>query len=187
MKAIYILLTKSGTMVSRMLHFITDDDYTHASISFDESLHTLYSSARKNGRTMFPAGPCVEHLNTGVFKESSHIPCVLYELMVSDESYEAAKREVERIMVDSESYHYNIVGLLLCYFNIPFVRRHHFFCSQFVSTILDKSAAIKLPKDSSLMKPVDYMAMPELRCLYKGKLENLRHIAYSGAGYARAT
>ena len=49
MKKIYILLTRSSTILSKMVHLITTDTYTHASIAFDENLATLYSSSRKNG------------------------------------------------------------------------------------------------------------------------------------------
>ena len=34
---------------------------THISLAFDEDLSTLYSSTRKNGYTMFPAGPSREY------------------------------------------------------------------------------------------------------------------------------
>ena len=62
MKTIYILLTRSTTILSRLVHFVTEDTYTHAALAFDEELRTLYSSSRKNGKTLFPAGPCVEDL-----------------------------------------------------------------------------------------------------------------------------
>lgn len=187
MKSIYILLTKSGTILSRFVHFITADPYTHASIAFDSSLQPLYSSSRKNGVTIFPAGPCAEHLHRGYYLKHSHIPCVLYELKVSDEVYFAAKKEAERIVGNSAEYHFNIVGLVLCHLKIPFVRRHHYFCSQFVSEILIKSEAMKLPKAATLMKPADYMQLSELRCLYRGQLKDLRRIVYKDKKYAKAS
>lgn len=174
MKTIYILLTKSDTILSRIIHFITMDSYTHVSISFEESLQPLYSSSRKNGRTLFPAGPCMEQLYCGYYrKHGSKIPCVLYELQVDEETYLQAKREAQRIIENAEEYHYNIFGLLLCQFNIPYHRNRHYFCSQFVSDVLDKSSAIKLPKDVTLMKPSDYMELPELNYRYHGKLREL--------------
>ena len=57
MKTIYILLTRSGTLLSNLVYTVTGANYTHASLAFDEDLHCLYSSTRKNGYTMFPAGP----------------------------------------------------------------------------------------------------------------------------------
>lgn len=173
MKTIYILLTKSETILSKIVHFVTADTYTHASIAFDENLQTLYSSSRKNGRTLFPAGPCTESLDSGYYKRHSQIPCAVYELQVSDEAYENAKQEVAQIIENAEYYHFNIIGLLLCQLSIPYHRKQYFFCSQFVSEILDRSNAITLPKDTSLMKPSDYMCLPELLCRFSGYLHEL--------------
>ena len=47
MKSIYILLTKSDTVVSKAIHLVTADQYTHVSISFDKTLQPLYSFSRK--------------------------------------------------------------------------------------------------------------------------------------------
>ena len=68
MKTIYILLTRSGTLLSKLVYAATGASYTHASMAFDAELSCLYSSTRKNGYTMFPAGPSKEYLNKGVFR-----------------------------------------------------------------------------------------------------------------------
>ena len=67
MKTLYIFLTRSGTLLSNLVYSLTGAQYTHISLAFDEDLSTLYSSTRKNGYTMFPAGPSREYLNRGVF------------------------------------------------------------------------------------------------------------------------
>ena len=170
MKAIYILLTKSETILSRLVHLITADDYTHVSISFDQELQEMYSSSRKNGRTMFPAGPCRESLRGGYYERHQHIPCAVYKLTVSDETYDDVRWEVEWIMANSARCHFNILGLLLCRLNIPFHREKHFFCSQFVSEVLTRSRAVRLPKDTTLMRPSDYMRLPELVCMFRGRI-----------------
>jgi len=156
-----------------MVHLVTKDTYTHASIAFDENLDLLYSSSRKNGKTLFPAGPCIEQLDGGYFGTHSGIPCALYKLSVSEESYERAKKEAEQIISCSDQYHFNIIGLILCKFNIPYHRKHYFFCSQFVGEVLKRSNSMRLPKDTSLMKPSDYMDMPGLLCCFKGYVNEL--------------
>ena len=173
MKTIYILLTRSGTFLSKIVYLITGDMYTHASICFDGDLSSVYSSARKNGETMFPAGPCQESFHRGFYKKNSHIPCALYELQVTEEIYDQAKTEVHRIIKDADRYHFNIIGLVLCQLNIPFQRRYNFFCSQFVAEILHRSQAVQLPKETSVMRPMDYTKLPELNCCYKGLLKDL--------------
>lgn len=171
MKTIYILLTKSDTALSRLVRLVTAARYTHVSIAFDESLRTVYSSTRKNGRTLFPAGPCREDLEGGWWKEHSQTPCVLYTLRVPDQVYCRARREVDRILSSEKGF--NILGVALCQMNIPFRRERRFFCSQFVGTVLGRSGALKLPKDPSIMKPWDYMTLPELSCRFQGYLQDL--------------
>ena len=162
MKTIYILLTRSGTLLSKLVYAATGASYTHASMAFDAELSCLYSSTRKNGYTMFPAGPSKEYLNKGVFRLRDDAPCALYTLEVSDEAYFRALHCAEEFMRHSEEYSFNTLGLILCGLHIRWQRRHHYFCSQFVSEVLEQSGALALPKDSTLMHPNDYTLLPTL-------------------------
>ena len=160
MKTLYIFLTRSGTLLSNLVYSLTGAQYTHISLAFDEDLSTLYSSTRKNGYTMFPAGPSREYLNRGVFLMRENIPCALYALEVTDEAYTRAKRRTQHMMHHGELYRFNSLGLLLCWMHIRWQRRRHYFCSQFVSEVLQKSGALELPKPSTLMHPSDYAELP---------------------------
>lgn len=173
MKTLYIFLTRSGTMLSNLVYHITGAQYTHVSLAFDPDLTTLYSSTRKNGYTMFPAGPSKEYLNRGVFRLREDIPCALYALDVTEEAYLRARRRADHMMAHGELYRFNSLGLLLCALHIRWKRRRHYFCSQFVSEVLQKSGSLDLPKHSTLMHPNDYASLPQLRCLYQGRLGDL--------------
>lgn len=173
MKTLYIFLTRSGTLLSNLVYHVTGAKYTHVSLAFDEDLNTLYSSTRKNGYTMFPAGPSKEYLNRGVFRLREDIPCALYALEVSDEAYTRARRRAEHMMSHGDLYRFNSLGLLLCAMHIRWKRRRHYFCSQFVSEVLQKSGSLDLPKHSTLIHPNDYTSLPELHCIYQGQLSGL--------------
>ena len=173
MKTLYIFLTRSGTLLSKLVYHITGAQYTHVSLAFDPDLTTLYSSTRKNGYTMFPAGPSKEYLNRGVFRLREDIPCALYALDVTEEAYLRARRRADHMMAHGELYRFNSLGLLLCALHIRWKRRRHYFCSQFVSEVLQKSGSLDLPKHSTLMHPNDYTSLPQLRCLYQGRLGDL--------------
>lgn len=173
MKSIYILLTKSDTYISKMIGLVTSDPYTHVSISFEENLRPMYSFSRKYIHSPLPAGLRVEPLDYGFYKKYDYIPCALYELKVTDEVYEAAKKEVDTMMNDSRGYYFSVIGLFLCRLRIPLHRRRHLFCSQFVGEILHRSNALELPKDTSLMRPNDYSQLPDLTCRFQGRIEQL--------------
>jgi hypothetical protein len=174
MKKIYILLTRSTTLVSRTVHFVTKAPYTHVSLCLDDKMRMLYSSSRKNGRTIFPAGPCIERLDYGFWDKHPETPCILHEIEVSDEAYERIREEIQGILDRQEHHHFNIIGLFLCYFDIAWARERHFFCSQFVSEMLRRSDALELPKHPTLMRPMDYARLERLRCVYEGDLRGLR-------------
>ena len=173
MKKIYILLTKSDTWVSRLIKLVTNDTYTHASISFAEDLQPMYSFSRKFVHLPLPAGLRVEPLDTGFYKKYHDIPCALYELDVADSVYDAARAEVERMMQDAAHCPFNLIGLLLCRLQIPFHRENQYFCSEFVSEVLARSHALAMPKAPSLMRPNDYAHLHPLVCRFEGRLNEL--------------
>lgn len=173
MKKIYIMLTRSETILSKIVHLVTADSYTHASIAFEDDKYTFYSSSRKNGRTLFPAGPCCEHLFRGYFDRHPHIPCKIYELNVENDTYDMAK-QMARGLTMNQDYRFNIIGLILCRLNIRLSRSNHYFCSQFVGDVLHRSQALDLPKHPTLMRPADYMRLPVLSCRYTGTIKDLR-------------
>ena len=167
MKKIYILLSRTQSILSRTIAFTTGARYTHAAIAFGDDFQELYSSARWDGQTMFPCGPCRESLNRGFYSQYK-TPCAVYELQVEDAVYERAKEEVAKIIDRQNEHHFNIIGLLLCQMGIPFRRKTHFFCSQFVGEILHRSGAMELPRDASLIRPNDYTTFPQLQFCFRG-------------------
>ena len=48
MKKVYILLTHTGTILSKAIKLYTSHEYTHVSIALDEKLDRLYSFGRRS-------------------------------------------------------------------------------------------------------------------------------------------
>jgi inositol transport system substrate-binding protein len=174
MKDIYVLLTRSRTWISRLIGLTTSDKYTHASISFDENLSTMYSFSRKYTYTPLPANIQTELLYEGFYKRHNKIPCALYKITVEDEIYDKAKRDVENFLKNKKRYGFNIIGLFCCRFGIKYRRKNKYFCSQFVSHILKENDALHIDKDETLVRPNDFTKFKELKCIYEGKLNELK-------------
>jgi len=174
MKSVYILLTRTNTVPARLIHVITRDDYTHASISLDKDLNYLYSFARRNIRMPLIAGLIHENIYTGIFAKNLDAPCVLYEIKVDDIVYEDIKSGIDYMMRHYDLYRYNFLGLAMNFFGIPYGRKHHFLCSQFVAHILDKYGAISFDKNVNLIKPADFCNLPELNEIYRGRLRYVK-------------
>ena len=118
-KTVYILLTRSGTWFSRLIHLATDDCYTHTSIGLDGPGGPFYSFARKYERFALPAGLVMEEVCLEVQTKRQQIPCCLYELRVPLPVYDRLRREIDRMYAQKDRYHYNLLGAVACYFNPP--------------------------------------------------------------------
>ena len=177
---IYILLTRSGTLLSGAISLFTGDSYTHVSLAFDPQLQSLCSFARRNAAFPLPAGLVRESLNGGYFCRHSEMPCALYALPVSHAAYRKARRKVEKMLENRLDYRYSIKGLALCKLGIEEEREGHYFCSQFVGEVLEDSGGCALPKPPSLMRPQDYASLPEARCIFRGSLYRLSALSRAG-------
>ena len=56
MKKIYIILTFTGTALSRIIKLSTKDEFAHASIALDSELKEMYSFGRLNPYNPFFGG-----------------------------------------------------------------------------------------------------------------------------------
>ena len=168
-RTIYILLTRSGTCFSRLIHFATQDRYTHASIGLDGPGGPFYSFARKYRYLALPAGLVKEQVT--VYRRA--VPCCLYALTVSEETYLRLRRQLRSMYAQREEYHYSVLGVLACWFNLSLQRRHHFFCSQFVAGLLEECGAVELPKPPTLLRPADFCQMSSLRPIHQGPLAGI--------------
>lgn len=177
MRTIYLLLTRSESMLSRAIYCLTGDAYTHVSISLDASPREFYSFARLHPSTPVPAGFVRETLDDGYFGRHRGMPCALYALEVPEEAYQRIAARLDWMRGRAEQFHYSLMGLILCGLDFAHERSRHYFCSQFVGELLRMSGTVRLPKPSSLMHPMDYAALPGLRRIYEGQL--------CGAAYVR--
>ncbi len=178
MKPIYLLLTRTTSVPSRLISRFTGEPFTHVSLSFDNELTVLYSFARKYARLPLPAGLMEERLDRGFYGTQGDIPCALLRIDVPDRVYHRAHTKVTNMLQCRENYTYSLLGLLFCSLRIPLEFRDRYFCSQFVSKILADSGALALPKPASLMHPSDFYTIDGLRILYLGGLHNLRDLTH---------
>ncbi len=184
MPRIYVLISRSGSIPSRLIYLATRDPYTHSSLSFSDSLEVMYSFARKYSASPIPAGLVTERLDGDFFVRNAYMPCALYGIDVSDEVYSRAKEICKKMLSRADEYHYNFLGICTCNFNIAYEREKHYFCSQFVAKVLSESGAVKFSKPLSLIHPYDFPHQKGFKLIFEGKLCELT-MALRGVSYAR--
>ena len=68
MKKIYIILTYTGTILSKIVKIYTRRENSHVSISLNEDLTKMYSFGRLNPYNPFSGGFVHEEIDKGTFK-----------------------------------------------------------------------------------------------------------------------
>ena len=168
MKRIYLILTYSGTILSRIIKIYTRDEFAHVSISLDEELNQMYSFGRLNPYNPFIGGFVHEGINIGTFKRFRKTQTAVYSRMISDEQYKKIKETIKLIRECPIAYKFNIIGLFGAGFNIRIHMRHSFYCAEFVKYLLEKARVKNNLQE--IIKPEDFKRLDNIRLEYKGSL-----------------
>lgn len=171
---IYVLLSKTHTMPARLIRLFTREPYSHTSIALDMELKELYSFARRHIYNPFDSGFVDEDIESGIFGKDKNVFCSVYAIPVTEEQYWNVRREIKLFVQNKESYHYNYMGLVGILLGKNITDDKRYFCSQFVSYILNKSGIKLFRKESGLIRPYDFHIRLKEKRIYKGKLSEYR-------------
>lgn len=166
-KDIYIVLTDTGTVLTRIIKWFTKSPLNHASIAFDSSLYEVYSFGRKNVNNPFIGGLVRENMRSSFF---SHCECAIYRCSISTEDYTNIYNHIKLMMRHQYRYKYNMLGLIGVLMNKEINREDAYFCSQFVAYVLEQSNLRPVNKPCYLVQPGDFAQSPLLKEVYRGRI-----------------
>ena len=169
---LYIVISQTGTILSRILKLITKAKYNHASIALSEDLTTMYSFGRKYPYNPFLAGFVTESASYGTFKRFYNTEALVLSLEIPCEKHREIKDLINRMVLNKKDYRYNYLGLYLAAFKVAFKKTDSYYCSEFVKEILKRfeiEGAAKLPK---IIQPIHFLNMPYVNEIYSGKLKD---------------
>lgn len=170
MKKVYIVLTYTGTVPAHLVKFWTKREYSHVSISLDESLTKMYSFARLGDYNVFNAGFLHEHINKGVFRRFKKTEAFIGYIEVTNRQYKRIEKDIEEMENQKEKYRFNYLGFFGVMLKKKRKKENTYYCAEFVKKLLD-DAYIKndLP---NIIIPSDFQKINNLKCVYKGKLRD---------------
>jgi len=168
---IYIVMTQTGTLLSRLLKLISGAEYNHASISLTDDLKTMYSFGRLNPYNPFLGGFVEESPDWGTFKRFSKTRAVVLSITVSEEQYEAIRTRLTRMMEQRRLYRYNYIGLGLAAFGIYYTQDGCYYCSEFVKDILEEFHVAGSEQLEHIVHPVSFSRLPDAKPVYTGILK----------------
>lgn len=159
-------------MLSKVINRYTKEPYSHVSIGFDEDLNELYSFGRLRPSNPIFAGFVREDVIHGTYARFPETTCALYSLEINDKQYKKLMKELDRFKRDGDKYGYNLIGLIGVMVNYPIERKYNYFCSQFVSSLLNNSGIRLIDKKTGLTSPRDFRECRELNLVYEGNLQS---------------
>lgn len=168
MKKIYIVLTYTGTILSKLVKMYTRREFSHVSIALDEDLKEMYSFGRRNAYNPFVAGFVHEGLDRGTFRRFKKTKTRIYSMQIPDEKYDKVVEIIKGIREHKNDYDFNIIGLFAVAVNLKFRREKSFYCAEFVKYVLEQSKVVQNLPD--LIKPEDFKNMKGLNVEYSGIL-----------------
>lgn len=170
MRKIYIVLTYTGTILSKIIKIYMKDEFSHVSIALDEELEEMYSFGRFNPYNPFWGGFVHEHINSGTFKRFKKTKTAIYSMEVNDEEYEKIQVTIKNFQDTKEKYKFNVIGLFAVALKLKIQKQNSFYCAEFVKYSLENSGIkTNLPL---VIRPDNFKYLENLNLEYEGILRN---------------
>lgn len=167
--SIYILMSYTGTSLSRLVKFFTNKPYTHVSIALDPELTNLYSFGRKKLHLPFIAGFIKEDIHDGIYSIYNNTTCQVQKIDITKRQYQSVCQNIT--FFEQKKYtSYNFLGLFGVLFKRPIIHRNTYFCSEFVATVLLNANIHLVHKNPALVEPSDFLQCEKSTLFYKGHL-----------------
>lgn len=172
MKKVYVVLSKTGTILSHIIQACTGEPTPHCSLSLDRNLYRMYSFGRRNAYDLFNAGLVHERPDKHVFGRLTNTRSVIYEIEVTDEQYRTIWNTTKEFWNKKESYHYNFIGIVFAWVKYYPLIRDSYFCTQFVAYVLQKAGVNFTEKNYLEVRAEDFRNSPLLHEVYSGRLQD---------------
>ena len=168
MKKVYLILTHSGSIPSKLIKYYTGFKYSHISIALKKDIDNMYSFGRKKYNNPFNGGFIIENKNSRFYKKFNKTTCTILELEVSNVSYKKLVKLLNHYKDNIDIYKYDFLGIIFSIFNITYKRNNYSVCSEFVGRLLEESSIYYFNKKR--IKPIDFLNIPNIKKIYEGLL-----------------
>ena len=170
-KQIYIVISQTGTILSRLLKIITRAEYNHASISLSPNLESMYSFGRKNPYNPFFGGFVHESPHFGTFKRFSKTKALVLAVDISEETHKAIDEMISEMLLERKKYRYNYLGVLLAAIHISHRKANCYYCSEFVKYILQEFDIEGAKSLKPIVHPMHILSIPHTP-IYCGRIKD---------------
>ena len=152
MKNLYVMFTRTGTMVGKAIRTLSRYEFSHVSLSLTDDLSEFYSFARKRINVPLTAGFVKEKRTYFTLGKEKKTRVKIFKIPVSDEVYERAKDFILQIANDKEVT-YNLFSLVTMTFFHGIQTYKQYTCISFVNEVLYKTGKVRFYKPTYKYTP----------------------------------
>ena len=166
---VYIVLHRSGTLFSHMVKFVLPGDYTHACISFTDTMDPHYSFGLKklSSRLLNPEDSGLVIMGPrDPFYKHYHCKYAIYVMYVNKKQYIAMQNVLQYFIDHEDKLYYDWVGAIMAWLGMESKESEKWFCTRFVAKVID--AGYKLAKVPSLWMPGDFQSLENVSLVNQG-------------------
>lgn len=169
-KRLYIVVTQTGTVLSRMLKVVTKARFNHASIGLSDDLRLMYSFGRRHPYNPFWGGLVRESPFHGTFARFKDTQAIVMAIDIDEQKHAAILTHIDDMMSRQNTYHYNYLGVALAGLKKVRKKENCYYCSEFVKYILDEFEVEGAEKLGDIVHPMDFLELSYPQ-VYEGKLQ----------------
>ena len=188
----------TGSLVATAIKTATNCEFSHVSIAFDSGLKSMFSfGGHKTGPNGEPqhSGFKKESLDDNFFKDRK-VPYAIYAVPCTKGQLSKMKKRLDYFVKNENKFYFDFTGLIKNFFGISDNPQNRWFCSRFVSDILNAGTpSDPLVKDPALMRPEDFKSTDfafrvdsgeDLRKISSKKIDRATKTAFKIVGVKKA-
>lgn len=173
-KFIYVVVSQSGTLTSKLVSKCTHSKFCHVSVSLDEDLRTMYSFGRRHKYTPLFGGYIKESPTEGVVKKFLNKEIVVLRFAVEEEVFAQIGAYLDEMYENRKAYKYNYLGAILSVFRKNYEKKNKYYCSQFVREVLVKfNVCEEDDMPTKVIYPRDFLSSFADKISYRGPFAKL--------------
>lgn len=169
---IYIIVSHTPSVVSRIIKQFTHTPFNHVSVSLDAELDYMYSFGRRYKYFPWIGGFVHESLTSGTIGRFTETEAIILKMNVDEEAYDDIRGTLEDMQEHKYSYRYDTLGLLLAIFGKTYKRDKYYYCSEFVRELLVDHGIEDKDNFEKIVRPMDFLNLPDTRVIYRGRLHD---------------
>ena len=168
-RQIYLVLSQTGSILSKTLKTVTKAKYNHASIGLTDDMKNMYSFGRVHLYNPLSGGYVRESIDSGMFKRFEDTDAAVFMINIPENTYNLIQNHLEEMYTNKDCYHYNKAGLITAFFGHHHQKENYYYCSDFVFEVLTKFEIIPADALSGIVKPIDFYELFKSNLIFEGK------------------